>query len=340
MNIERYDSAEGLLRAPVFPAFRTFLDRDPQANFFQSLEFLEFIRPLTGFRPVLFLALDVVGNVEGSVLGVYQRDGIGVKAWMSRRLIVWGGPLGSTLAADALLDALLKDAKGNAIYAEFRNRFDTHAVRPVFERHGCTYGPHLNFLIDLEGEEAAMKKLDPNKRRQVRNSLAAGATCEEVASEEDLRTLYGMFTDFYSDKVRKPLPHYSLFQRFHTSQHGCVLVVKHGGRVIGGSLGPVYRDRESHQWFAYGDNTVEGVHASVLATWAHIAYAARSGYKRFDFMGAGKPGQGYGVHEFKSRFGGTEVEHGRYTKVLNRPLYMSGSVGLVVYHRVMGLFKR
>ncbi len=335
MKVECYDNVEGLRGTPVHAALHRFQAEDPDAGFFQSPQYMEFIHPVRGFRPVLLVALDARQEVVGSLLGVYQRDGAGLKSWMSRRLIVHGGPLGGEDAARALLAALLKDARGKAIYVEFRNSFRTDHLRAVFEGYGFTFTPHLNFIVDLAGEEQAMSKLAPNRRRQVRNGLAAGAVLQEGATEQEMHALYTLFSTLYREKVHKPLPDYALFKRFQESPLGRVLLVKYDGRVIGGSLGPVHNGRVSYQWFAYGDNSVEGAHASVLATWAHIAHAAREGHSTFDFMGAGKPGQGYGVHEFKSRFGGTEVNHGRYGKVLEPNLYKLGVFALTVHHRIL-----
>ena len=335
MKVERYDNVEGLRGTPVHGALRRFLADEPNSGFFQSPDHMEFIHPVRGFRPVLLVARDAREEVVGSLLGVYQRDGAGLKSWMSRRLVVHGGPLGGEDAARALLTALLEDAKGKAIYVEFRNSFRTDHLRTVFEGCGFTFTPHLNFIVDLAGEEQAMSKLTPNRRRQVRNGLASGAVLQEGATDEELRALYTLFSTMDREKVHKPLPDYALFKRFQESPLGRVLLVKYDGRVIGGSLGPVCDGRVSYQWFAYGDNSVEGAHASVLATWAHIAYAAREGHSIFDFMGAGKPGQGYGVHEFKSRFGGTEVNYGRYGKVLEPTLYRLGVFALGTYHRMV-----
>ncbi len=337
MTIERYTDIEGLARAASYSSFQTFLEKEPNADFFQAPEFLDFIGPVQGYRPVLFLALDGGGKVVGSLLGVYQRDGGAVKSWLSRRMVVFGGPLGDVDASDALLQALVNDAAGQAIYVEFRNHFDTENQRVAFDRNGFTFRPHLNFLLDLEGEEVAMKKLSSNRRRQMRSSLAAGATYGEAESEQEVNELYRLLSTLYRNKVGKPLPALDLFKRFHTSPSARVFVVRYQGRVIGGSAGPVYRGRTSYQWYVCGDNSIKDVHSSVLATWAHIEDAARRGFTRFDFMGAGRPGQGYGVHEFKARFGGREVCHGRYEKVLNRTLYKVGVIGLKAYHRMGGL---
>lgn len=47
-------------------------------------------------------------------------------------------------------------------------------------------------------------------------------------------------------------------------------------------------------------------------------------------MGAGKPDEGYGVRDFKKKFGGMLVEDGRYLAVLNPVLYNVGKIGIKI----------
>jgi lipid II:glycine glycyltransferase (peptidoglycan interpeptide bridge formation enzyme) len=75
------------------------------------------------------------------------------------------------------------------------------------------------------------------------------------------------------------------------------------------------------------DGKIKNVYPSVLATYAPIEYAANNGLQYFDFMGAGKPNQDYGVREFKSKFGGTEVEFGRFIRINKPILYQFGKLG-------------
>jgi len=45
-------------------------------------------------------------------------------------------------------------------------------------------------------------------------------------------------------------------------------------------------------------------------------------------MGAGKPDESYGVREFKAKFGGNLVEHGRFEMIFNKYLYHIGIIGV------------
>ena len=65
-----------------------------------------------------------------------------------------------------------------------------------------------------------------------------------------------------------------------------------------------------------------------------IDYANKNNIEYFDFMGAGKPDQDYGVREFKSKFGGELVEFGRFVKILNPMLYNFGKLSLKILSKI------
>lgn len=342
MSIITYTSSDQLKNAPHYAGIRAMLDQTPVDHFFQSPEFFEFIEPVKGYKPIILVAADETGAVAGSLLAAFQADGGKLKSWFSRRLIVWGGPMVADgprekqeKTAKELLSALKQTARGKAIYIEFRNYFDTSLLQSVFEATGFTYKPHLNYLVHLDDEDAVQKRMSSNRRRQIKTSLAAGAEISEPATEEEVRELYAILEELYKEKVGKPLPSFELFRSYWTSPNGKIFLVKYQGKVMGGSAGPVYKNKVIYQWYICGDNhSVKGLHSSVLATWAQIEYGLKNGYRLFDFMGAGRPEEAYGVREFKARFGGEEVSYGRYEKILNPMLYKVGVLGLKLYHKI------
>jgi lipid II:glycine glycyltransferase (peptidoglycan interpeptide bridge formation enzyme) len=86
-----------------------------------------------------------------------------------------------------------------------------------------------------------------------------------------------------------------------------------------------------YEWYVCGtDGEIKDVYPSILATWAAMDYANQNNIPRFDFMGAGSPDKDYGVREFKSKFGGEEVEHGRFFKVFNPLLFNVGKTGVKI----------
>ncbi len=84
-----------------------------------------------------------------------------------------------------------------------------------------------------------------------------------------------------------------------------------------------------YEWYECGMNAAyKEQYPSVMATWAGMQYAHEQGCARYDMMGAGVPGVPYGVRDFKSEFGGTLVEHGRWLYVAKPWLYAIGKAGV------------
>lgn len=342
MQILRYTKAEQFEASGFAPALQLLLEQNPTANYFQSADFFRFIETVNGYKPFLLLAPSADGQLMGSLMGVIQSDGGGLKSWFSRRLIVWAGPIvpanpvfDKKEVVRRLLQALKKHAQGNAIFIEFRNFFDCSDLHPFFEAEGFRFRPHLNYLVKTDDEAAVRGRMSSNRRRQIKTSLAAGAVITEPESEEDVLELYRILETLYKEKVKKPLPGPDLFVNMWKSPMAKVFLVKFEGKVIGGSIGPVYGNKILYQWYVCGENgVIPGVHPSVLASWAPIEYGVKHGFDHFDFMGAGRPEEDYGVREFKARFGGEEVCYGRYEMVLNRHLYQVGKLGLKVYQTI------
>jgi lipid II:glycine glycyltransferase (peptidoglycan interpeptide bridge formation enzyme) len=73
----------------------------------------------------------------------------------------------------------------------------------------------------------------------------------------------------------------------------------------------------------------------VLATWKAIEYAAGNGFAYFDFMGAGKLDEPYGVREFKSKFGGALLEQGRFLYLCQPGLYHFSKTMLQIIRKIL-----
>lgn len=342
MQIQLYTTYPQFKDTGLTETFGKFIQAHPNGNFFQSADFFEFIEDVPGYRPFLLVATNDKGDIAGSLLGVFQTNGTGVKSWLSRRLIVWGGPLVAPASpaqvqsvTRGLLTDLKKHASSRSIYVEFRNFFDTAEVQKTFEQSGFEYKPHLNYLVKTDEEAAVKKRMSSSRVRQIKSSLKMGASIAEARSEDDVVAFYKILHKLYQEKVKKPLSSLDLFLKFWRSGAGKFFIVLFEDRVIGGIMCPVFDKKVIYEWYICGeDGLAQGLHPSVLATWAPIEYGYRHGFEHFDFLGAGKPDQDYGVREFKARFGGDEVNFGRYEMVVNKPLYEVGKLGLKVYQSI------
>ena len=90
-----------------------------------------------------------------------------------------------------------------------------------------------------------------------------------------------------------------------------------------------------YEWFECGLNAeYKEQYPAVMATWAGMEYAAEHDIPRCDFMGAGEPGVPYGVRDFKEKFGGELVEHGRFLYIAKPMLYQIGKLGVKILKRI------
>ena len=243
------------------------------------------------------------------------------------------------------------------IYIEIRNFNDYSRWRGAIEAAGFAYQPHLNFHVDCTDKQKMWERLSDNRKRQIRKkptpdpSLKGGEKEGKDVSEQDVREWYGILQELYRTKVKTPLWPVEFFVQAYKQGVGHFLLIRHEGKIIGGSMvvkkpttdtppGPLSEGRENadenaigngvvYEWYECGMNAAyKEQYPSVMATWAGMQYAHEQGCARYDMMGAGVPGVPYGVRDFKSEFGGTLVEHGRWLYVAKPWLYAIGKAGV------------
>ena len=308
------------------------------STFFQTKACYEFYAGLSFMKAFVF-GVTEDDALKGVIVGYIQKDGGRMKQFFSRRAIINGGPL---LAGDisesalaALLEGCRQHLKKEVIYIETRNFNDYSRYKSVFQRAGFTYEPHYNFHVDTSSMEVVEQNMGKSRKRDVKTSLRDGAEVVEQPSVTDLTEFYGVLDNLYRTKVKTPLFPSAFFEHLYHSPFGRFLLVRYNGRIVGGTVCVEQTGRALYEWFACGeDGTHKNIYPSTVATHAGICYAASHGCPLFDMMGAGAPGDGgYGVRDFKAKFGGQLVEHGRYKCICNRLLYGVGALAVKVMKR-------
>ena len=245
---------------------------------------------------------------------------------------------------------------GGAIYIETRNFNDYSRYRDGFEKAGFAYEEHNNFHINTETFGAIRDKNDDEKHeivyekvvnglmgknriRDIKTSFRDGAVVIDHPTIEQVREYYGILRNLYTTKVKTPLFPLSFFDALYHHSDGRFILVglpKENDciEIIGGTVCVALKDKCLYEWFVAGrDGEWKSIFPSSVATYAGIRYAAENNMPRFDMMGAGKPGDAYGVRDFKARFGGDLVEHGRYRFIVKPFLYRCGEVGVALLKR-------
>lgn len=266
-----------------------------------------------------------------------------IKQFFTRRAIIIGGPCISDDCTDEEVIALMSAAKNlpslqgragerllSPIYIETRNFNSYERWKSAFEKAGFEYQPHLNFHVDCTNADEMWSRVSETRRKQIRRAQRANVTISEAQSEKEICEWYAILKRMYQAKVKTPLFPVSFFLEAYRQGVATYLMVRYEGKIIGGSMivvdgGCVY------EWFECGrDAEYEKQYPSVMATYAGMAYAAEHGIARCDFMGAGVPGVPYGVRDFKERFGGKMVEHGRFLYIAKPILYRIGALGVKI----------
>lgn len=317
LEIKPSDWQELLAESPYSNAFQT----EEMYNFLSSLEFLQTF-------------LSYVRNPHGKLIGLavgYIQAEKGIKKHFSRRAIIQGGLLLAKDIAEGELKTLLLDIKhktSSAIYVEIRNNADYSKYKSVFEEVGFEYKPHLNCLIDCSDADVAFKNMNESRRRQVRIATEAEYEVKMAETEAEVDEFYKLLSAHYKNKVKKPIFPKEFFAQILAQKVGEIMLIKINGKVVSGML-QLCHEKTVYDYYVFGlDTQYPNNYPSVLVYWETIKRASTLGYTTFDTMGAGVPGQAYGVRDFKLRFGSRLVEHGRFLSINKPLLYKLGTLAI------------
>lgn len=307
-------------------------------TWFQTPEAYDFCVSQRNIMEPFIFSVKSAQGLRGVCVGYVTKERSAFKQFFTRRAIIIGGPCLANDSTNDEIETLLNTIRNtlnkHAIYIETRNFNDYSRWREAFEKAGFAYQPHLNFHVDCSDEEEMWNKLSDNRKRQIKRAKANGATITEAADEQEIRAWYKILSELYRTKVRTPLFPLSFFIDFYNNGLGKYLLVKYEGKIIGGIMCPIMASKCVYEWFVCGDDVqYKNQYPSVMATYAAMEYACKQGISRFDFMGAGKRDEAYGVRDFKARFGGQEVEHGRFLYICKPALYKLGEIGVKILRR-------
>ncbi len=305
------------------------------ATWFQTREAYRFYASLSQEMTPFVFAVEESTRLMGVIVGYITRTQSTLKQYFTRRAIIIGGALLDEAISDEALSTLLTAVRhglqDKAIYIELRNFHDYSRWQKVFADNGFTYQPHLNFHINTSSPAVVEQNLGKSRKRDIRTSIREGVTAVQQPTLEQVQEYYALLRTLYRTKVKTPLFSWAFFEQLYKTESGRFLLCAYEGRIIGGTVCVCLPAKGVYEWFVCGeDGKYEHIFPSSYATYLGICHAAEGDYPLFDMMGAGKPDEAYGVRDFKARFGGKEVEHGRYLSICHPLLYRLGSLGVKI----------
>jgi lipid II:glycine glycyltransferase (peptidoglycan interpeptide bridge formation enzyme) len=217
-----------------------------------------------------------------------------------------------------LIHAYNRSVQGKVLLAEIRNVCSSERLKKELEQCGFRYEGYLNYLIDLRRPPAKIfQSFSSSCRRNIRKSERNGLLIEEIDDRERLVICYELLRKTYS-RARVPLADLSLFTSAFDNLHprGAVkfFLAKLGDRYIAARAVLLYK-KQMFDWYAGADSDYLDSYPNETLVHHILIWGCGNGFHSFDFGGAGRPDEKYGVRDFKARFGGRLVNYGRYVQV-------------------------
>lgn len=297
-----------------------------EVPFFQFPEFLRVLDNTIGYEGH-WIGLENEGELVGCTSYYDIIDKAMAGTIKARRRIVSGGPVikkeggkKDTGKIDLLLDAIIISGK-KPLFIEIRNQFDTSSYSKMFETKGLEYADNLNFLIDLtKSEEELMSNMTSSGRRMVKKSLKEGLNSSIAKNISDIDRFYEILSKTYMEK-KIPLADISLFQScfeiLGDAKCRFILARDSSDKIVAGRMEMITSDI-IYDWYACAEKESLSRRPNELLVWTALKEGMNLNIPTFDFGGAGRPNEEYGVREFKQKFGGRKVNFGRYTLVTKK----------------------
>jgi hypothetical protein len=322
--------------------WREFVNQNPQGNIFHTPEMLQVFEHTHGHHPQLHAALDGDEQLHALLLPVRVTLKNGLLRNLTTRSVAYGGVLYSNnetgkRALELLLEEYSEGAGREALFTELRNLSDQSAIQPILRRCGFSYEDHLDYLIDLDcSSEQVLQNIGSRTRKHIRQALKRGnVTVEEIVDRSQIADWYELIQKTYLT-ARVPLADRSLFEAAFDILHPRGMVIfwlaRLGSVIVASSAELLYKD-VIYGWYGAVDRSYSNESLGELLLWRILEWGVNNGYKTYDFGGAGKPNEAYGVRDFKAKFGGQLVSFGRNTCIHAPALFHLSKLGYSLFRR-------
>jgi serine/alanine adding enzyme len=311
--------------------WRRFVAEHPAGNIFQTPEMLQVFARAKNNRPECWVASE--GGRLFALLLPVQITVMKRLRFLTTRAVAYGSVLcapgaDGQRALAALLQAYTHQVNKAVLFTELRNISSLEAVQPILQEYGFRYEGHLNYLVDLRrSAEAIFQGIGSRTRKNIRRALRRDEVVIEEAKEpEQVAACYDLLRQTYR-AARVPLADRSLFEAAFELLYPKGMVrftMARVGENLAATSVDLFYNGVAYGWYGGTDRAYAAYVPNELLTWHILQWSAEHGCHVYDFGGAGKPEQDYGVRDFKAKFGGELVNYGRNVFV-HAPLRMGVS---------------
>lgn len=322
--------------------WRQFLNEQPGANIFHTPEIFQVFAQAKNHRPTLWATVDDDEKPLALFLPIHVALLNGPLHRFTTRAIAYGsilcvpGLVGQKALA-LLLQTYKQATRHTALFSELRNHYDLSDWQATLNEYGFIYEDHLNYLINLNlTADQVFQNIGQRTRKKIRKGLKDGLIqISEISELVELDQWYDTLQKTYH-YARVPLVDRSIFVAAFKElfPKGMVkfLLAKVEGSIAACSVELLYKDT-IYGWYGGTDRAYSMYNPNEMLMWYILEWGATHRYRVYDFGGAGKPNENYGVRDFKAKFGGDLVNFGRN-------IYVHHTTTLKLSKRLYELYQR
>lgn len=323
--------------------WRAYVDQHPSGSIYHTPEMYAVFQRSLGYHPELWAALEQ-GRIMALMTPVQVCISNSPLRYLTSRSILYGGvlcedtPAGQAALAE-LLHAYQRATARKALFTEIRNLVYTETLQPILHQAGFRFEDHLNYWINLDRPATEIfENIGHRTRKNIRRGLRRNEVTIETVSRRDQIPVCYQLTQRVFQNVRVPLADISLFYAafdlLYPKEmiHFTLAIIEGQPAAVSVELG--YR-QVLIGWFSGLDRNFSAYLPNELLMWHKLEWGSKQGYRLYDFGGAGKPDEKYGVRDFKAKFGGELVNLGRNTWVPYPPLLTLSKLGYSILRRFL-----
>ncbi|MEM5773447.1 MAG: GNAT family N-acetyltransferase [Anaerolineaceae bacterium] len=322
--------------------WRAFVEGHPQGNIFHTPEMHQVFARAKGCTPTLWAAVRPNGRPAALLLPVRVTLFPRPLRSFSTRALVYGGVLHDDSSAGVeALRLLLREynrAARGVLFTEMRNLTSLNPIQPTLQTAGFQYEEQLNYLIHLDrpGDEL-LQSIGKRTRHRIRRAMKRReVVIAEIVDRSELALFYNLVSLSY-EAARVPLADRSMFEAAFDvlRPKGMVkyLLAWVGDQCVAASAELLYKD-VIFGWYSGVKREFSAYAPNEILMWHLLEWGAKHGYRVYDFGGAGRSDQPYGVRDFKAKFGGELVSYGRNIKIHSPANLFISKAAYQIYRRI------
>ncbi len=324
--------------------WRSFVDQHPAGNIFHTPEMFEVFQCTKGFKPELWATLSADHQILVLFLPVHISIKNGLLRPLTTRSIAFGSILcdqsiDTTEALQVLLRTYQQESGHKSLFTELRNLSSITEFQPTLSQLHFNYEDHLDYLIPLnDSPEAIFSRIGKRTQKNIRRGIKhANVAVEEVTNHSEINNCIKLLQNTYN-LAHVPLPDRSLFETafdyLYPKGMLRVTLATVGTSPAATSIELLYKDT-IYGWYGGMDRSYSAYVPNELLMWHILEWGSENGYRVYDFGGAGKPDEKYGVRDFKAKFGGNLVCYGRNSWIPHPLLFHLSEIGYTVYRQFL-----